>query len=305
MLGLIKNGWTALQVNRRLWLYVYLIKLGLALVVTIPALITLQSALDNTLYSTPLLKEWSLKVIGELIAQRPFVLGNSIIALIVFTVVAILVRQFLNGGIYKTYSSAHHVDKTEFFSAGVGQFSVHLRITGLMALGYLISFGVGVWFASFVGRIIAAAAPEAGGAAFAVWLGVIGLFLTPAIAFSDTLRAASVHADKVTMRPLLVDAFAFFRSRWVELVGVYLILFVPFLVIWAIVETSALLVTGALANKVGIVAELLLFQACSFLRTGQSLLFTASITNGYQRSVRTKQESVLQEVSGDGTSVLP
>jgi len=305
MVGIIRHGWAAFQTNRRLWLYLYLVKLGLALVITIPALVTVQSALDNTLYSSPLLKEWSLKVIGELIAQRPFVLGNSLIALVAFTLLAAIVRQFLNGGIYLAYSSGQRVNKKDFFAAAGERFSVHLRITGLMAIAYLICTGVGIWFGSFVGRIVVAAAPEAGGVGFAVWLSVIGLFLTPAIAFSDTLRAASVYSRGATVRQLLTEAFVFFRSNWVKLIGVYLLLFVPFAVIWVIVEKSALVVTGALANKVGVVAELLLFQVCAFMRSGQSLVFTASVASSYQPQLHANNESGSVEVSGDGTSVLP
>ena len=305
MVGIIRHGWAAFQANRRLWLYMYLIKLGLALVVTLPVLVTVQSALDNTLYSSPLLKEWSLKVIGELIAQRPFVFGNSIIVLVVFTLLVLVIRQFLNGGIYRAYSSGRRVNRKEFFAAAGERFGVHLRITGLMAVAYLILLGVGIWFGSFIGHIISGAMPEAGGVVFAVWLSVIGLFLTPAIAFSDTLRAASVRSNGATVRPLLTEAFTFFRSHWVKLVGVYLLLFVPLVVIWVIVEKSALVVTGALANKVGVMAELLLFQVCSFLRTGQSLLFTASVASTYQPPTHGKLEGESAEVSGDRTSILP
>ncbi len=299
MLGLIRQGWAVFWVNRRLWLYLYLTKLGLALVMTIPVLITVQSALDNTLYSAPLLKEWSLKVIGELIAQRPFVLGYSIIVLVIFSLAVLLVRQFLNGGIYRSYSSATRMTMREFFAAAGSRFGVHLRITGLMAIAYLVLFGVGLLFGSFIGRIVATAVPESGGLAFAAWLSAIGLFLVPAIAFSDTIRAASVRTDEVTVRPLISEAFAFFKAHWVQMAGAYLLLFVPFVVIWAIVEKSALIMTGGLENKIGVIVELVLFQICSVLRTGQSLLFTASVTAGYQQPIRTESASNLAEVPGD------
>ncbi|PWB75952.1 hypothetical protein C3F09_01445 [candidate division GN15 bacterium] len=299
MRALIGHGWRAFYSNRKLWLYLYLVKLGLALVVTIPVLITVQSALENTLYSTPLLKEWSLKVIGELIFQRPFVLGYAVVATVIFALLVVLIRQFLNGGIYRAYASGARVTAREFFVAAGTRFGVHLRITGLMTIAYLLLLGIGIWFGSFAGRIITSTAPESGGVAFGVWLGVIGLFLTPAIAFSDTIRAASVRAGDTTLRPLMMEAFAFYRSRWVQLIGTYLLLFVPFVLLWALVEKSALLVTGALASKAGVFVELLLFQICSLLRTGQSLLFTASVANSYQSPVTLRSERVSGEVSGD------
>ena len=141
--------------------------------------------------------------------------------------------------------------------------------------------------------------------AFAVTLGVIGLVMIPAVAFSDTLRSASVRTEGASLRPLLVEAFAFYRSHWVQLVGVYLALFVPFIVVWAMVEKSALLVTGALAHKTGVVAELVLFQLCSMMRTGQSLLFTASVAASYRLPIQAIPRVRATEVSGDGTTVLP
>ena len=299
MVRLVCQGFTSFRANQRLWLYLYLTKLGLALIVTIPVLIAAQSTLDNTLYSTPLLKEWSLKVIGELIAQRPFVLGNSLVAVMVFGFLALVIRQFLNGGVYLGYSKIQRISRREFFGASGEKFGTHLRITGVMAIFYLLFGGIGMWLGSITGVIVGQLMPKAGLLTVAVPVGVLGLVLIPAVAFSDMLRAVSVKSEGAPIRRLLVDAFTFYRLHWVKLVGTYVMLFCLFVVIWLIVERLALVATGGLQNKVGVVVELLLFQGCSFMRTGQSLLFTASVVYNYHESHRVTPEPRSVEVNVD------
>jgi hypothetical protein len=48
-------------------------------------------------------------------------------------------------------------------------------------------------------------------------------------------------------------------------------------ILWLIIEKTALVVTGGLGNIIGVFLELIVFQICSFARTGQSLLFTATV----------------------------
>jgi len=216
MVRLVCQGFTSFRANQRLWLYLYLTKLGLALIVTIPVLIAAQSTLDNTLYSTPLLKEWSLKVIGELIAQRPFVLGNSLVAVMVFGFLALVIRQFVNGGVYLGYSKIQRISRREFFGASGEKFGTHLRITGVMAIFYLLFGGIGMWLGSITGVIVGQLMPKAGLLTVAVPVGVLGLVLIPAVAFSDMLRAVSVKSEGAPIRRLLVDAFTFYRLHWVK-----------------------------------------------------------------------------------------
>lgn len=299
MVRLVRQGLVAFRLNVQLWPFLYLTKLGLALVVSIPALVAAQSALDNTLYSAPLLKEWSLKVIGELIAQRPFVFGSAFIVLAVFSLFVLLIRQFLNGGIYMAYSRSRRITRTEFFAAAGEHFGNHLRITGIMVIVYLLAGGVGIWLGSAVGSVIGTIWPQADLLSLAVSLGVLGLVLTPAVAFSDSMRAVSVRSGAESTKTLLAGTFAFYRLHWVKMLALYVVLFGAFAIVWAIIEKAALVVTGGLENKIGIVIELLLFQLCSFLRTGQSLLFTASIVSGYQQSTPVMPEHRNVEVPVD------
>lgn len=299
MVQLLRQGLESLKANRRLWLYLFLTKLGLALVISVPALMAAQSALDNTLYSTPLLKEWSIKVLGELIAQRPFVFGGAFVVTLAFGLLALILRQFLNGGIYRAFSQSNRISRREFFAESGERFGTHIKITGTMAIFYLLSGGIGMWLGSMAGGIVENVAPNATPLNMIVPLGVTGLTLVPAVAFSDSMRAVSVQSGSASTRGLLVDAFAFYRRRWVQLVVAYIVLFLAFAVIWVAIEKLTLGVTGNIASKIGIVIEMLLFQACSFVRTGQSLWFTASVVRGYQDSRTKASEPKTVEVSVD------
>ena len=299
MVRLVRQGLVAFRLNVQLWPYLYLTKFGLALLVSIPALVAAQSALDNTLYSAPLLKEWSLKVIGELIAQRPFVFGSAFIVLAIFSFLVLLIRQFLNGGIYLAYARGRRITRVEFFAAAGERFGTHLRITGIMVIVYLLAGGIGIWLGSAVGSAIGTIFPQADLLSLAVSLGVLGLVLTPVVAFSDSMRAVSVRSGTESTKTLLTDTFAFYRLHWVKMVALYVILFGVFAMVWAIIEKAALVVTGGLENKIGIVIELLLFQFCSFLRTGQSLVFTASVVSGYQQTNPVMPERYNVEVPVD------
>jgi hypothetical protein len=76
--------------------------------------------------------------------------------------------------------------------------------------------------------------------------------------------------------PAIRRTLGLLRISGVQLYGYFLFCFVPFVIVWLAIERLAFGVTAGMGTFAGVVIELVLFQVCSFVRTGQSLLFTAS-----------------------------
>jgi hypothetical protein len=304
MVSMMKSGWRRFTAARHLWIGLYLLKLALALVISLPALAVMQAQLDQSLYATPLLKSWSLAIVGELVRERHAVLGSLLTVLFFYTLLVLAIRQFLNGGIYSTYLSHSRLSRKEFFGRCGELFVRHVRVSGLMLIMYAILLGVGMLVASIVGGVLSGLIPDSSSLVIIVWLGIVFLFMVPGLAFSDVFRAAATLNSVESTRDTWKTAMVFFRLHWVQVVGTFLTMFVPFLVVWIVIEKLALVVTGGLGNKLGVLLELILFQSCSLIRTGQSLLVTATITDRYARAAVNGPLLPAGEVSVDGTPVL-
>lgn len=105
---------------------------------------------------------------------------------------------------------------------------------------------------------------------------VVAAFVLIGVIISESLRLhRAMRPERHGFRRVR-DSLDFLRRNGVRLYGYYLVYLAPFVVIWLLVESAALYITGGLANGLGVLLELLLFQICACVRTGQSLLFTAT-----------------------------
>lgn len=279
MMGLyIREALSALGQYRRLWYGLFGLKLGLARVITLPALILIQSEVDYSLMAKELLGSWSIDVIVELVLAKTNVLSAGVIFLAAFSMLVFLIRQFLNGGIYGTIWSRKPLQRERFFGLSAVHFADHL----LISLGMLVVYGVllliGVALASFTGflaRSLDAGIPLFGSL---VRLATIYLVVVLGVVYSDTVRLRKSARPEEPLPKSFKEAFNFYRRHFVQLVGIYLVFYVPFLLFWLAIEGLALVVTGGLENMAGVVLEMLLFQLCAFLRTAQGLLGIAGIS---------------------------
>jgi hypothetical protein len=304
MVKMIKNGWKRFVAERQVWIGLYLLKLFLALVISLAALAVVQAQVDQSLYATPLLHSWSLAVIWELLQAKPAAFGSLLTVLLFYTILVMLIRQFLNGGIYSTYLGRYRLTRKEFFGRCGELFARHLKVSGLMLIMYAVLLGVGMLVASILGAVLSRLFPDAPGVVLVLWLVVVCLFMIPGVAFSDVFRSAATLYPGESTRATWKTSLDFFRAHWVQIVGAFLLMYVPFVVLWLLIEKTALVAIGGLGSKLGVLIELALFQSCSFIRTGQSLLFTASVADSYARTDADNPLFPSGEVSVDRTPVL-
>jgi hypothetical protein len=269
------RGTELLRRNLPLWGWLYVAKFVLALMITIPLLIQIQLDLESSLFARPLLKDWSFAVISELFLNRPNLASSFVLFLACVAVLAFVVKQFVNGGIYTAFLRAKKADARSFFADSAALFVGNLKISIIMAVIYLLLLIPCNFLIRFVpGGMFGHFANPQAYVAMTKYL-VFYIFFVLAGILSDFVRlryAASEHRIGVCFR----SALNFYAANWVRIVGVYAVYFVPFVAFWLIIERLALAVTGGTGNMLGVIVELLLFQICSAVRTGQSLAFTAS-----------------------------
>lgn len=272
-----RTGVRTIRANGPLWIGLYLGKLILAAVVTIPMQMIIYSQVDFSELASTLLGEWNLGLIAELAAARPNVITTLILVVFMVAGLAFLIRQFLNGGIYAALSGRSADDAEGFFANCGKMFLIHMRISAVMAplyLGLLI-----------IALIVVAAIPNR---LFGLWgngwlytvlvrFGVTGAILTAGSVCSDIVRLQATRYPQAKLGFWIREALNYLRHRIVQTVGVYLLYAIPMAAIWLLIERVALAVTGGLQNMLGVVIELVLFQVCSLLGVGQSLLFVATV----------------------------
>jgi hypothetical protein len=295
MPGLVKSGWTGFRRNVTLWTGLFLGKLVLALLVVLPVMALVNTSVDSSVFAAPLLHVWSLDVIIEIVLTRPNLMPVFLLTLAFFALLVFLLKQFLNGGIYGSLMRGATLDARSFFAEAGALFGGNLKISLFMLPVYIIL--------AIVALIIVPVFPRDGFGHYqtGAMVGLAGraallyiIFIVGGI-FSDLMRLhLTVHpqARFATNLRAMIDLY---RRRFVKLNGLYYLYFIPFVLVWLLIERLALLATGGLNNVIGVMAEMLLFQICSWLRTGQSLLF-ASTAAGIVRS---------QETVADVTSTSP
>ncbi len=276
MNGVVRSGWRGWRGNSRLWTGLYLAKLLLAVIVTIPVMSLINSSVDNSLYAVPLVTEWSLDVIGELLLTRPNLAPVFFVSLAFFALLVFFLKQFINGGIYVSLYRGQLLSARSFFGESGAQFGGNLKISAIMLAVY-----AGLTLVAF---LVVPIIPRSFGREFQTGV-LVGLTARMALVWaifivggilSDLLRLNLAARPDLPLKQHWRNAVALYRRRFVELNGLYYLYFLPFVVVWLLIEKLAVIVTGGFSSVGGVMLEIVLFQICSWLRTGQSLLFTST-----------------------------
>jgi len=274
MTGLFKNL-KCLFYAYRFWLYLYLFKAVMALFLVIPLFLVLNTDLARSDLSKTLLTRWDMTVIFEILADRGEVAALYIISILVGAIIYMLLMQFINGGLYYTVLSGNHGRievKTFFAECGAG-FIINIKITLFMLIIYALLLSSGLFLVNFIGMM---GQDLIGSEALALLAGkalILILILLAVSIFSDSCRAAaSAYPDK-QFKEILKTGSESFKPRLLSLMGVFIITYIPFVVVWLLVEWLALGVAGLSIGIIGILAEFMLFQISSIIRTGQKLWF--------------------------------
>jgi hypothetical protein len=272
----IQTGIHELKARFRLWNWLYVVKLGLALVFTLPVLAVVSAKVDYSSYAAPLLETWSFDVIYELIGTSPDLAPVLIAVLLFYGLAAFLIGQFLNGGIYSSFLSDRPLRLREFFAEAASLFRMNMKVSLLMLPVYVTLFLV----AGTIAEVVPSDLFGHFGLATVGGLGVrVALMYVAFIfgsAFSQILRLFLTADPNVPVLKIIRPAVDFYLRRAVKLNGIYFLYFVPFVLIWLLAEYVGASVAAALGSVAGVMIEMFLFQACSWLRTGQSLAFTAT-----------------------------
>jgi hypothetical protein len=295
----IAQGIAAFRHNLVLCGWLYLLKLALALMVTVPLLIQIQLDLENSLFARPLLGDWSFGVIAELFSNRTNLATSMMLFLGCVAALALILKQFLNGGIFSTLLRGGRADIQGFFSDGAKLFVGNMKITIIMAIIYALLLIPGNFLIKLVPSDLFGHYnnPQVY-VAVARYIVLYIIFVLAGI-LSDLarFRIAAFPGDRISLS--FRWALNFYRANWVQAIGIYAICFVPFVLFWLVVERLALVVTGGLGNMLGVIVELLLFQSCSLVRTGQSLLFASSAAAMIRHHSRDWPIATSVEVAGD------
>jgi hypothetical protein len=277
MTSLLRVGLTAVRARFGLWGWLYVAKLCLALVFTLPVLAVISVWLDYSTFAMPLLKIWSIDVIGELIGTRTDLVPAFVAVLLFYSLAVFFVGQFLSGGIQATFLSGNELGPRGFFAESAGLFSTNLKASLVMFLPYLVLLLI--W-----GTVTAPLPQDVLGhfglAAFggiAIHVASLYVLLIFSSIFSQVLRLHLAAEPTVPVLKVVRPAIDFYLHRAVKLNGVYYLYFVPFVLVWLLVEYLSAKLTGTLGSLIGVMVEMFLFQICSWLRTGQSLAFTATL----------------------------
>ncbi len=283
----LRKAFGKLIAVRGLWLNLYLVKALTATAFILPLYLVTDSYLSSSLYSRRLLGDWDISVLIELFGGRidlvPVFLLFGLAAAIIF----LLIMQFLNGGIYYLAVSGKisPVQWSDFWSECGTNFKAHLKITAMMIVVYLVLLIAGLIFVNMVGmaggKLTGKSAMYMAGAKALILM----VIMTTASTFSDAVRAAITARPGVSFRESLRTGSDFFRPRVLRLAGFYFLTYLPFLATWILVEILALWTVGFLGNVVGIFLEFILFQICSFSRTGQKLWYLFFIGGRFREAV--------------------
>lgn len=313
MNSLLMHAKTITGPYRKLWLGLYALKLLLALAVTLPVLVLIQSDLDYSAFAKPLLSEWSVDIIGELILTNDNIFSAGMLFLIGTGLLAFLAKQFLNGGIYDSLLHGRPLNRDRFFAQSARMFLQHLTISLWMLVVFVLLFLAAMLIGEFISGIARRVIPTLDLTRFSLRMVVTYSIVLLGAVFSDfvrfhrtlTLQRESLdRSDAVGIGGIgqsfkagyLLLVRKFFRSM-----GTYFAYFVPFVLIWLAIEGLALLTTGATGNLLGAVIEFVLFQLCAMARVWQSLAGSLALSE----IVKADWNKHRIEEPSDRTPILP
>ncbi|UCD94092.1 MAG: hypothetical protein JSU69_10040 [Candidatus Zixiibacteriota bacterium] len=271
----IFNQISSLVEIRRLWLYLYLFKATLSALLALPFFVTCDLALSRSLFSKSLLGGWDVSVLTELYSRQSAALSPLIMIIIAGAVMFVIMMQFLNGGLYYILVSRKFTQAgwRDFFSECGARFGTHVKITLLMMVVYSLLIPAGMFFVNVIsfagGHLVGTPA-----LIFSLFkLAILLLILLAASIFSDSVRAASTAFPDKGFREILKIGSDYFKPRLLKLLRVFIITYIPFLLIWLLVEWLALQSVGDLGGTSGLFIEFVLFQIAALSRTGQKLWY--------------------------------
>ncbi|MBN2227827.1 MAG: hypothetical protein JW763_10745 [candidate division Zixibacteria bacterium] len=271
---------------RKLWLMLYLLKALLAFLLVLPFLFTVNADLARSAFAKTLMTGWDISVILELFGNAGELLPAFILMILAGTLVYMTIIQFLNGGVYYVIVSGHTspINWREFFAECGACFLLHVKITLLMLLVYILLFSSSMFVVSLFG---ATGQNLMGTAALIMLLGkllIVFLILLAASVFSDSARATVAAYPDRPFREILKTASTYFKPGFAALTGAYIITYLPFFILWALVEWLALKATGEIGGLVGIFLEFILFQLAAAVRTGQKLWFLFYLGQDFRKT---------------------
>jgi len=271
---------------RAIWLLLYLLKASFALLLVIPFFFTVNADLARTSFARSLMASWDMSVILELFANQSDLLPMYILVILIGAVIYLAAMQFLNGGLYYTVvsGSISPIKWREFFAECGSCFSAHVKITLIMLLVYILLFSSSMFVVNLFG---VAGQNLIGTAALIMLIGkllIVFIILLAASIFADAARATVAAYPDRPMREILKIASAYFRPNFAALTGAYIITYLPFLILWALVEWLALRATGGMSGIVGVLLEFLLFQVAASARTGQKLWFLLHLGRDFRKT---------------------
>jgi hypothetical protein len=271
---------------RPLWIYLYLFKATLALLLVIPFYVSLDPALSRAPLAGPIVTAWDMSVIIELFAYRVDAIPALVMVILIGAMIFVIIMQFFNGGLYYVIVSGKYpgINWRDFFAEAGANFGAHIKITLLMGLVYLVLLPASLFFVNMIGM---AGRHLIGTAALLLMffkLMVIMLILLAASIFSDSARSAATAFPGKSLREILKIAAEYYRPRLFRLLKIFIITYIPFLLIWMAVEWSAWRVIGMSLGIIGIGAEFLLFQISSVIRTGQKLWYLIMLGRDFRTS---------------------
>lgn len=273
----LARGWSNFRRSYRLWPGMFALKLGLALLFTIPVWMVVGYSLEHSVAGSLLSERWSLDVLTELIASNSGAAVAFLVILVAYGTAAFLIKQFVNGGIYGAYLRRDLNRAGGFFAASGAGFTGHLMISLVMIPVYLILLFMGQALSTVLPSHLFGQFGTEYMAGRALQVAVVVAFILMGVMVSESLRFRKTACPNECFRELVSGSLDFLRVRGVRLYGYYIVLFVPFVMLWVLVENLALVVVAGVPGLIGILFEMILFQLCSFVRTGQSLLFSAIV----------------------------
>jgi len=271
----VLNQLRGLAALRSMWFFLYLLKAIIALLVSIPFFVTVDSILSSSIFGRSLLQTWDMSVFVELFSIKGDAVAPLLMTVFIGAIIYIILMQFINGGLYYAVVSRKfgQTSRRDFFAECGANIGTHIKITLIMMIVYALLIPAGMFFLNIIsfagGNIMGTPA-----LLFALFrLLIMLIILTAASIYSDSARAAAAaHPDK-GLKEILRQGSAFYKPRLMRMLLAYTITYLPFIMIWLVVEWLALNVTGGFGGMIGIIIEFILFQIAAVSRVGQKLWF--------------------------------
>ncbi len=279
MMRLWPHAATIFGSYRKLWLGLYLGKLLLALAVTLPVLALVQADLDHSAFARPLLSEWNVDVLTELILTRENLFSYGMLGLLALSALVFILKQFLNGGIYDSLVNRPTLSGERFFSVSFRMFRSHL----LIGVWMIVVYALLLLTAALVGELVSSVArkvlPSQDLIRFIIRYSVTCAIVLIGTVFSDIVRIQLTLSGfgRLSIPGSFKAGYLFLIRHCVQSLATYTRYFVPFVLVWLAIEGMALAITGSMGNMLGAIIEFILFQICSTLRVWQSLSGTLAL----------------------------